>query len=164
MFLGVTAAVDAFLGSADSLTSHVGAVLRYVPPPRHTSGGMDLIYVCFVPSDLIRGQQIALLLLLFGGVPAALLGAGLRRGVKRPWPAAWASLFLAAVVFQLNSLAFTLFLFSLFAAHGPPLDAAAGAIPAGVFLLAITCNIWGLRSWRALQLGAHETPPRLISV
>lgn len=157
----VAVASDAFFGAADTLTVEVAAVLKLGPPP-DTGYGMALMHFCPAPSDLIRGKQIALLTLLLGGVPAALLAAGLEAGVRRPWSGAWTTPFFAGFIFQLNSLALTTFLFFLLAVPATVIaPVSTAAVMAGGFLVAISCNICGLRSWRALQFAARETPPRV---
>jgi hypothetical protein len=159
--MGVAAAADAFLSGAESLAAAVRIALPHVPPP-DTTGGIDLIHICFPYSDLIRGKQIALLALLVGGVPAAMIGAGLEAGVRRPWSGAWATAFLAGLIFQVNSLVFTVFLLFLVAVPTTIFAPLAVAVAtAGGILCLIACNIWGLHSWRALQLAARETPPRV---
>ena len=160
----VGVAAEALFGAVDAIAAGARIALTSQPPPRDSAGGMALTHVCFVPSDLIRGQQIALLAFLLGGVPAALVGSALdittRRG-RTHWRGSWSAFFHAAFVFQLCSAGLTSLAFLLavpFVALDPAPMATARA---AVFGVALACSIRGLRSWRALQMSVRDDPPRL---
>jgi hypothetical protein len=128
----------------------------------------DLIIVCGPPTGVGRGIQFGLLGLLLGGVPAAIVGAtlsALRRTRETGWSGSWEQVFLAGLIFQLNSLAFTALLLGvvLLAAY----DAAAQLHEVVSFVVPMTlslgCGVWGMRSWRTLQ-GAVDRTSATISL
>ncbi|HEV3484444.1 MAG TPA: hypothetical protein VG106_03485 [Vicinamibacterales bacterium] len=150
--LGVAGSVDAFWGAGEALKSDVRAALGLVPPP--PTGGLDIVHACFKYSDLIRGQQIALLLFLLGGVPCALTGAALLRACRTGiGPAAnWCSYLHAGLVFQLCSLTLTSFLLTLLTIFAVAFEPSALIHPSAAILgLLVACNIWGVALWRELQ-------------
>ena len=160
--LGIAGSVDAFLGAAEGLKGDVRAALVFVPPPR--DGGVDIVHACFAYSDLIRGQQIALLLFLLGGVPCALTGAALLRACRTGiGPAAnWCGYFYAGLVFQLCSLTLASFLLIVLTTFALVLEPTALIHPSSAILgLLVAGNIWGVALWRELQWEASAALLRL---
>lgn len=144
--------IAAALGVSDVLQHDVLIALR---PFERAHEGMFMT-VCGPPTGVAAGIQLGLAGLLFGGVPAALVAAGvtvLRR--RHTWSAAWENVFFAAFLFQLSSMALTLLLLVVVILFG---DSTTGAAFGGMMLLSVLCNFWGLSLWRRLQLSATEAP------
>jgi hypothetical protein len=159
MALAVGFAVAAVLGVSDALPSDILVALR--PMERLTQEDQSII-IDNPPTGVARGIQLGLLGLLFGGVPAAILATALaarRRNRERGWSGDWGKVFFAGFVFQLSSLVFTAFLLLvlLWAAYDSEAQAKEVVSFGGPLLLSVVCGIWGLRSWRALQLDV-QTP------
>jgi hypothetical protein len=165
MAVAVGLVVVAVLVVSDALPSEIVAALK--PVERRTSasdetGGLVIVHVDGVPTGVARGIQWGLLALFVGGVPAAIVAAALLRWPSREaqWSQTWGTAFLAGFVFQLGSVVLTTFLLALIlwaaydlASEGPEL-----ILPAGLLLVAVATGIWGLRSWRILQLQVEPTP------
>jgi len=166
MALAVAFAVATILGVSGTLPRDALVALRAVEAPpveAPKDSGMNFIHVDGPPTGAARGVQIGLIALLLGGLPAATFGwalTGRRSSDGRPWSRVWGSVFLAGLVFQLSSVAFTAFLFAVtlwfvFDPYATALGTAAIAVP---LLLLVMCGLWGLRCWRVLQHQAHEMP------
>ena len=154
--LAVAAAMDAFLNTAEPLTTGVRLALTWVPPATDpaTGGGMDILHVCGVYSDTIRGHQIGFLLFLLGGPLCALTGAALERrhASGRRRAADWSPYLHAALVFQLSAFGLSGFLFVVLTISAALLEPSALVNPAGAIpLLFVTCNAWGISTWRRMQ-------------
>ena len=166
----VVIAGDAFLTTSDVLPHQVQGVLAQAHEnheQRDFANGLEIIHVCWRVSDTVRGFQIGLMMLLFGGIPAALVAAALRNaGRYQRWSADWSTVFAAGLVFQLSSFAFTSLLLAVTIAvvSIDALVTLVDAAPAmGVLLLCSICSGWGLRSWRTLEASAYEEPLRIIA-
>ena len=112
---------------------------------------------------MAAGIGIGLLGLLLGGVPVAILGAVLaapQSSRGRRWSRAWGSVFLAGFVFQLSSVVFTAFLLvlGLWLSYDASATAREILAFAGPLLFGVVCGLWGVRSWRVLQLQLQELP------
>jgi hypothetical protein len=160
MALAVAFAVAAFLSVADTLPGDTLVAVRPIEVPSY---GINHIHVWRAATDLERGFQLGVIALLFGGVPAAILGWALaaRPSTRaRPWSRAWGNVFLGGLVFQLSSLALTALLLVLLSWAVYEGDASARAIldSAAPLLFGNLCGFWGLRCWRVLQHQAQEMP------
>ena len=124
---------------------------------------MNIVRVDDVATGVAAGINLGLMSLLLGGVPVATLGWALTAGHanrERRWSRAWGNVFLAGFVFQLNSVVFTAFLLVLLlwlADYASPMawETLAFAVP---LLFGVVCGLWGVRSWRVLQLQLQELP------
>jgi hypothetical protein len=162
--LAVSYAVTAILGISDTLPGEVLGIFRPVEQPSEDARHI-IIHVDGVPTGVEAGFQLGFLSLLLGGVPAAILGwalAARQSNRDRHWSGTWGNVFLAGFVFQLSSVVFTAFLLVLllWAASDSALDTleiVGLACIVLVFLFAVVCGLWGLRSWRVLQLQVRVT-------
>ena len=164
MALAVSCALAAILGVSDLLP---GEVLKALTPVERVElpsedGGFNIIRVTPEATGVARGIGIGLLSLLLGGVPVAILGTALaaRQSNRGRWPRAWGNVFLAGFVFQLSSVVFTAFLLVLlpWLAHDTSATAWEMLAFAGPLLVGVVCGLWGVRSWRVLQLQLQELP------
>jgi hypothetical protein len=151
--LAVGLAVTAIIGISDALPGDVLGALRPGEQATHDPG---VIVTVHTPPTGVAGIQLGLVTLLLGGVPAAVLARVLARrwlGRRRRRLDGWGNVFLAGLVFQLCSLAFTavLLLVLLWAAAEHAADIEDVLSFGGPLLLSSACSIWGLRAWRALQ-------------
>ena len=125
--------------------------------------GVNFIHVWGPPTGVARGIQLGLIALLFGGVPAAIVGwvlAARSSTRARPWSRAWGNAFLAGLVFPVEQPG---------THRGPSRSAPLGrhtraTSARGRFcestaplLVWNLCGLWGLRCWRVLQHQAQET-------
>ena len=160
MALAVSVALAAIFGISDALPGEILVALR---PVDERSEDRGVIIVGNSVTGAARGFQLGLLSLLLGGVPAAILGTALaarRPNRERRWSGTWGNVFLAGFVFQLSSVAFTAFLLVLllWAAYDSAAHVEEVVSFAGPLLLGVVCGLWGLRSWRNLQLQVQQTP------
>ena len=148
--------IAAVLSVSDVLQHDVSIALR---PVERAHEGMFMI-VCGPPTGVAAGIQLGLAGLLFGGVPAALVAAGVTVFRRRhTWSGAWENVFFAAFLFQLSSMALTLLLLVPVILFGySTTDAAFG----GMLRLSVLCNFWGLWLWRRLQLSVTEAPSTIF--
>jgi hypothetical protein len=165
----------ALVRNVDTLAGDIRAAIEFAPLKLDSvvknddgtlSGSLDLVIVHGPPTGAARGIQIAILTILLGGVPAAILALVLGRRVDthhHSWPAAWSQLFLAGFVFQLSNLLFSSLFFVVFALDvglGTELDWQS-VIFTGVFLANVVCSAAALRSWRVLRASAWKEMPTL---
>jgi hypothetical protein len=163
MALAVSYAVAAILAISDTLPGEVLGIFRPVER-RSLNEGLIIIRVDGVTTGVAAGVHLGLLSLLVGGVPAAILGwtlAARQSNRDRRWSGTWGNVFLAGFVFQLGSVVFASFLLVLllWAVSDPAFDGqeiAGFAVPVLVLLFAVVSGLWGLRSWRVLQLRVRE--------
>ena len=164
MALAVSGALAAILGISDILPGEVLVALKPVERVVHPSEDSGLIiHVDSPPTGVERGIQLGLVGLLLGGVPVAILGTALaarRSNRGRRWSRAWGSVFRAGFVFQLSSLVFTAFLLvlGLWLSYDASATAREILAFAGPLLFGVVCGLWGVRSWRVLQLQLQELP------
>jgi hypothetical protein len=154
-------AITTFLDVSDTLPGDIFTTLTRDEPPRDSS---VLIHIDRPPTGVARGIQLALLGLLLGGVPAAMLSASLvtfgRISKGKPWSGAWANVFLAGFVFQLSSLGFTALLLGLLLLYAREFGATVEDLRfyGGFLGVSLLCGAAGLRFWRELQVGVHIEP------
>jgi hypothetical protein len=163
--LAAGATIATIFDVSDSLPGNILTSLTVHEPAREP-GGFDLMIVHGPPTGVARGIQLALLVLILGSVPAAVLSAvlvALGRLTRRPWSAPWGSVFLAGLIFQVSSAGLNILLFVLFFVLGGLWGASAEeAFTYGGFLgVSSLCGAAGLRCWRALQAGVHDEPIRI---
>lgn len=161
--LAVGVAAASLLDVADVLPGHVATALRPLEPPASPpEGGITLCHDCGVaPVGVARGMQVVLLLLLAGGLPAA-VAAGLlavSAGSQR-WSAGWEPVFRAGFLFQLNSVALSALLLALVVWGGWSFaEERQYLVPWGSWLLlSIVAGVPGLKAWRILQAASGEPP------
>jgi hypothetical protein len=135
--------------------------------PTWRDNRLDLIHVCsFGLTNGTQGVQLALLGLIFGGVPAAVFAVSLaawRRRREKEWSGNWENVFRAGFVFQVSSLfVTTLFFIGIaWAAYQAAAPRSEVLTIGGPLLLVIAGGVWGLRSWRALQDAVEPTSATL---
>jgi hypothetical protein len=156
-------AVTTVLEVSDTLPGDIFTTLTRDEPPREAGW---LSHVHGPPTGAARGMQLALLGLLLGGVPAAMLSAALvafGRKSRKPWSGGWANVFLAGFVFQLSSLGLTTLLLVLLLLFARDADAPAGEVLfyGGLLGVSVLCGAGGLWFWRELQLSVHDEPLRI---
>jgi hypothetical protein len=151
--------VTAVLDVSGTLPNDIFTALTR-PEPQRDFGG-ELIHCDLVPpTGVARGIQLALLGLLLGAVPAAMLSAALvtfgRTSRSTPWAGGWGHVFLAGFVFQVSSLGFSALL-GLFLWDAREFATAQDLQFYGGFLGAsLLCSVVALRFWRELQVGVHS--------
>jgi hypothetical protein len=156
--LAVSFAFAAVLATSDVLTGDVATVLARGEESRPE--GMLTICLC-PPTGVARGIQLGLLMLLLGGLPAAIVACVLVRPGsqhERRWSEAWGNVFLGGLVFQLSSVAFTAFVLFLlgWAAMESAVHAEEALSYGIVLVMSVACGIPGLRAWRVLQFEVDE--------
>jgi hypothetical protein len=146
--------VAAILGISDDLRVDVLSALK----PVQTSAvlGMHIVIVDGSPDGVARGMQFGLLALLLGGVPIAIVGRVLAArwtSSDTPLSEDWRGVFLAGLIFQLNSVGLAVFLLVLLLwAMYDAVAYAEDVLWYGGALLAIAASgVWGLPAWRRLQ-------------
>jgi sugar phosphate permease len=100
--------------------------------------------------------------ILFGGIPAAILGGWLGRRTRlrsTRWSSVWSTAFLGGFVFQLSALLLAPFMFIAFASYVGDVRVMFGspdviAISMGLMLIAL-CSAIALRSWLSLRASAQ---------
>lgn len=163
--LAVGFALAAILDASDVLPGEIATVLTRADESRPE--GMLTHCLC-PPTGVARGIQLGLLMLLLGGLPAAIVACVLARPRsqhERRWSDGWGNVFLGGLVFQLSSVAFTAFV--LFLLGWAALESAVHAEEVfsygSVLVMSLVCGIPGLRAWRVLQFEVDE-PLTSISV
>jgi hypothetical protein len=156
--------VAAMFGAADPLRADITAALA--PIEREKLDPWNMIIVDGPPSGGARVVQLALLGLLAGGLPAALISIGLARRAKGHWRQGWDAVFQAGLVFQLCSVIVSVCLFLLIMVIAALADVrelfSVTGVMASALLVNAICGALGIRSWRALQAAAlPERPPRI---
>lgn len=174
--VGIFVALSAWaiLHNADALVADIGSTLSYEEPNTPDADGSlsgSLRDVHGPVSDWIIALRIAPWTLLFGGIPAAILGGWLARRTRvrgTRWSSAWSTVFLGGLVFQMSALFAAPFMFIAFASYvgdvrwmfrGP--ESIAWSM--GLFLIAV-CSAAALRSWLQLRAAAHDAALRIAHV
>jgi hypothetical protein len=162
--MAVGFAAAAFVGISDALSGEVRTSLLSVAANSHPGW---FVIIDVPPNGVARGIQIGLLCVVLGGVPAAILAAGLaKRRARRDtgWSDRWGNVCLAGLVFQLSRLTLTAFILVLLlsVASDGGADAKEVVSFGGPLLVSIGCSVWRLHSWRALQFGVRQTIPRIV--
>ncbi len=163
MALAVSYAVAAILGISGILPAEVLVALKPVEQRIERASYWNIVRVDPAATGVAAGINWGLLGLLLGGVPVAILGTALaarRSNRGRRWSRAWGNVFLAGFVFQLSSVVFTAFLLvlGLWLAYAVSATALEILAFAGPLLFGVVCGLWGVRSWRVLQLQLQELP------
>lgn len=167
--LAVAIAVASALETSDLLRTEILIVLRDVEAPAALRG---FGIAPGPPNEVARGMALAVQVLPLGGIPAAIMGAALAaRQRKRPpqWSSVAGSISFGGFVFQLCSVmstAFLLLLLFVTAAEYVVVFGGGFLVDGGVFAkglsLVLAWNLWGLLSWRALQLHGCDVQNGLI--
>lgn len=177
----IVAAVLAFVGlsawaivqNGDALVADIGSTLAYKEPtldgPDGTLSG-SLVIVDHGPvPDGVVALRMDIWTILFGGIPAAILGGGLARRTRlrgTRWSGAWSPVFLGGFVFQLSALLAAPFMFIAIAAYVGDVrrifrSPDTIAIPMILLLIAV-CSAAALRSWLHLRAAAHDDLESLV--
>ena len=157
-------AAHAVLRTSDHLRADIVATLESFRPVEKAAqesslgSGISFVITCGVPTDAVRGYQIAFLGVLFGGTPSALAGLflGWRRRLS---PAAWSAwspyVFLTGLWFQLCNLLLVSLLLALvvsvMAVSGRETLEPKGLLLTAGLLIDGGLGAFALRSWRFLQ-------------
>jgi hypothetical protein len=174
--VGIATIITLLVGlGVEAIGQSVGTLAHAIPTaletvvPEHADleGGMDLVTVCGPRNDFDRGRQLAVFVLLLGGIPVSMLGIALMVFRARTPALArnprWAVLFRAGFIFQLCSLPvagwFTLPLLAVAIVDRWTLTLWMNILPfAAVLFGNLGLGIAGLSAWRTLGLVAAAQP------
>jgi hypothetical protein len=156
--VGITAATT--LGADDALRNEIAARLK---PIDREPRGLDLL-VDGAPGDAVEGVQIAVLFLVLGGFITTIAGASLATWHRRRdiYPSErWAQALYAAFVFQSCALAAAISVCALVAIALSEFGdySFVASMIALVLILNLACNVFGVASWRTLQLAGSRMSP-----
>jgi hypothetical protein len=163
--IAVTCTTVILLTGTDSLGAGVSVALAPRPPAPPLLGGI-MMMTDGPLTGTARGIQVAVLMLLLGGVPAALVGslaAGYRRLRSGPRSDAFLNMYWLGLMFQLSSAGATsLVVAGILVSFGLEPMMFPDAWPlVGVPAAALGCCAWGVRCWFTLQRGERQGMTRL---